>query len=90
MQGKNMSFELRSRIPRTLLVVVSVLVVLGAVQTLVFVPTAQATVRPRLCVVGGDGDSVACPPIPNPCGGYCYAVGCNGGGCVYQCTCPIP
>jgi len=85
-----MSFELRSRIPRTLLVVVSVLVLLGAVQALVFESTAGPIPKPRLCVVGGDGDSVACPPIPNPCGGYCYAVGCNGGGCVYQCTCPIP
>ena len=90
MQGKNMSLERRSRIRRTVLVVASVLVVLVAVQALVFVPTVQATVKPRLCVVGGDGDSVACPPIPNPCGGYCYAVGCNGGGCVYQCTCYIP
>jgi len=85
-----MSFERRSRIPRTLLVVVSVLVVLAAVQAL-FVPTSQAAEKPHMCVVQPDGYVAGCPPIPNPfCGGCCYAVGCNGGGCVYQCTCPIP
>jgi hypothetical protein len=63
--GKNMSF----RIPRTLLVVASVLVVLGAVQTLMFTPTAQATPipKPRMCVVGTDGETSGCgAPFPNP------------------------
>jgi len=81
-----MSFELRSRIPRTLLAVLSVLVVLAAVQAL-FVPTAQALEKPRMCVVQPDGDVAGCPPIPNPCGGCCYASGCNANGCIYTCYC---
>jgi len=90
-QGKNMSFERRSRIRRTLLVVASVLVVLAAVQALVFESTAGPIPKPRLCVVGPDGETSGCgPSFPNPTcpgRGTCYPVGCDNGGCTFQCFC---
>ena len=84
-----MSSQLRSRIPRTLVVVASVLVVVVAVQALAFESTAGPIPKPRMCVVGSDGETSGCgPSYPNPiCRGTCYPVGCNNGGCIYACFC---